>query len=86
MTTHYYSCHYYITVDAADYVPISMVVGQYNDATRVQCFDVTIFDDPKPETDQMFFINFVPTDSRVNIRPLQKVSVTILDNDCKLKN
>ena len=62
---------------------ISTAVGPFNDATRVQCFDVTIIDDFDPERDEDFFIDFVPTSNRVNIVP-RRVSVTIEDNDCKL--
>ena len=60
-----------------------MAVGPFNDATRVQCFDVTITDDPDPERDEVFFINFVPTSDRINIGP-SRINVTIEDNDCKL--
>ena len=72
-----------ITTGSADYVTISMMVGPFNDATREQCFNVTITDDLDPERDEVFFIDFVPTLDTVNIQP-SRVSVTILDNDCKL--
>ena len=62
---------------------ISIVVGPFNETTRVLCFDVTINDDRDPERDEVFFIDFVPTLDTVNIRP-PRVSVTIIDNDCKL--
>ena len=61
----------------------SIVLGPFNDATRVQCFNVTIIDDTDPERDEVFFIDFVPTLETVNIGP-SRVSVTILDNDRKL--
>ena len=72
-----------ITVDAGDYEVISTTLGPYNDGTRGQCFDVTILDDPDPEREQVFFIDFEPTNNAVFITP-GRVAVTILDNDCKL--
>ena len=74
-------CSFYTSV-SADYVTISTTVGPFNDATRVQCFGVTITDDLDPERDEVFFIDFVPTLDTVGIGP-SRVSVTILDNDCK---
>ena len=70
---------------AADYVPIDTTLSPYNDDTRAHCFAVTIIDDPFPERTEMFFINFVPTLDSVRIMP-SRVSVTILDNDCKWKS
>ena len=64
-------------------ISITVHVGPFNNATRVQCFNVTITDDPDPERNEVFFIEFVPTLDTVNIVP-SRVSVTILDNDCKL--
>ena len=73
------------TVVNADYEPISMTLGPYDDGNRVYCFQITIIDDPDPERNQIFFIDFVSSlPDSVSIRP-RRVSVTILDNDCKLK-
>ena len=60
-----------------------MVVGPFNNGTRVQCFDVNIKDDALPERDEVFFIDFVPTFDAVNIVP-PRVSITIKDDDCML--
>ena len=73
-----------ITTVSDDYVTItSMILGPFNDGTRRHCFDVTIIDDSDPERDEVFYINFVPDNPRVTIIP-NRISVTILDNDCKL--
>ena len=69
---------------SADYVTCSMILDPFNSETRIQCFDVTIMDDPNPERDEVFFIDFVPTSDRISIIP-PRISVTIQDNDCKLK-
>ena len=60
-----------------------MVVGPFNDSTRVQCFEFTVIDDSSPERDEVFVISFAPTVDTVNIMP-PRVSVTIQDNDCML--
>ena len=65
-------------------MPIDTVLSPYDNDNRMHCFDVTIIDDTDPERTEVFFINFVPTLDDVEIRPPQ-VSVTIIDNDCKLK-
>ena len=77
------SLAFFVTTVSADYETVSVVVGPFNNETRVQCFDVNIIDDPDPEGDEDFFIGFDATVDAVNILPLH-VSITIKDNDCML--